>query len=295
MEIDSCQHSAGMGPHVPTRPCNRLDATTTPDDIRKEDGPPALKPREDWHRSIDSVLTSSSPPPRRLPDHHTSTYINTPPPHFYPATAPTRVHLISRLRIKIQSSSSCLSPRLPARCPTLDLNSSRLTLSLSTPSPAQAVHQEQEQDMPLASLSMRTLLTLSPHPQAQRHAPTCLSLRHPLRHPHSRPASLRRPHSQYSRLSRVILSRRRGGSVSAVGHPRQALTAAMHHEPSSSRFAKTASHLISTTCRSRSAERMHGEPRSLKRACVTSEKSLLTFVVRGRGTAARASRCRFIW
>lgn len=102
---------------------------------------------------------------------------------------------------------------LPAQCPTLDLHSSRLTLSLSTPSPAQAVRQEQEQDMPLASLSMPTLHTLSLHPQAQRHAPTCLSLRHPLRHPHSRPASLRRPHGQYSRLSRVILPRRRGGSV----------------------------------------------------------------------------------
>jgi hypothetical protein len=140
---------------------------------------------------------------------------------------------------------------------------------------------------------MPILRTLSPHPQAQQHAPTCLSHRHPHRHPHSHLASLRRPHGQYSRLSRIILPRQCGGSVSVVGHPRQALTAVMHHRPSSSRSAKTASRLIWTTCRSRSAEQMHGEPRSLRRASITSEKFLLTFVVRGRGNAARASRCRF--
>src|SRR5258706_2308464 len=99
---------------------------TTPDDIRKEDGPPALKPREDWHRSIDSSshLLPNRPVASRIiiPQ----PYINPPPPRLGRISIgpppPTRVHLISSLRTKIRSSSSHISSR-PMSKPTSELES----------------------------------------------------------------------------------------------------------------------------------------------------------------------------
>jgi hypothetical protein len=181
-----------------------------------------------------------------------------------------------------------------------------LTPSPSTPSPVQVVRPCQGQYTPLAYRSMHTPVTLSPHRPAQQHAPTCLSLRHPPWHLPNHPASLRRPHGQYSRLNRVVLPRRRrrGGSASAVGHPRQALTVGimqLHRRPSSSRSARTASRPISTTCRSRSAGQTRGGQRSSRRACETSEneqKPRLPSSLRGWGWGTARASCflsLYIW